>query len=117
MADGIISVRANIFFLPTAEGGRSLPIKGGVSYRPNHNFFGPDNLNMTVGFIDLPEGTDVYPGESIEVQIALWKWPGLEGEIYPGRKWLIQEGAKLVGTGTVIEVLSGGLTATHSSPP
>jgi len=60
MDDERILVRANIRLLSTAEGGRTTPIRG--SYRPNHNFFGPDDRNMTVGFIDLPEGKELHPG-------------------------------------------------------
>ncbi len=99
-----IHVRARIRLLATAESGRTAPIRG--SYRPNHNFFGADDANMTVGFIDLPSGAELYPGESIELRITFWNWAGLEGQIYPGREWRIQEGAKLVGIGTVLEVLS-----------
>jgi translation elongation factor EF-Tu-like GTPase len=98
-----IFVRATVRLLPTSESGRTTPIQG--SYRPNHNFFGPDSHNMTVGFIDLPEGTELHPGESIDLPIVFWNWPGLRGQIYPGREWRIQEGAKLVGIGTIIEVL------------
>jgi elongation factor Tu len=101
--DRSITVRANIRLLPTVESGRTTPIKG--SYRPNHNFFGPDDREMTVGFIDFPSGTELRPGDSIDLPITFWSWPGLEGQIYPGRKWRIQEGAKLVGIGTVLEVL------------
>jgi elongation factor Tu len=99
--DGIL-VRANIRLLPAAESGRTTPVR--ASYRPNHNFFGPENRTMTVGFIDLPEGRELHPGESIEVPITFWKWPGLEELIYPGREWRIQEGQRLVGFGTVIEI-------------
>jgi translation elongation factor EF-Tu-like GTPase len=105
MEDKGIHVRANIRLLTVAEGGRSAPIRG--SYRPNHNFFGPDNNNMTVGFIEVPSGSEMRPGESIELPITFWSWPGLEQQIHPGREWRIQEGAKLVGIGTVLEVLSG----------
>jgi translation elongation factor EF-Tu-like GTPase len=105
MNDKGILVRANIRLLPIAESGRTAPIRG--SYRPNHNFFGPDNRNMTIGFIDLPNGQELHPGESIELPIRFWNWPGLEGQIYPGREWRIQEGVKLVGIGTVLEVLPG----------
>jgi hypothetical protein len=98
-----IFVRANVRLLPTAESGRTTPIRG--SYRPNHNFFGPDSRNMTVGFIDLPEGMELHPGESIDLSIMFWNWPGLGDQIYAGREWRIQEGAKLVGIGTIIEVL------------
>jgi hypothetical protein len=87
MSDQGISVRANVRLLPSAEGGRITPIRG--SYRPNHNFFDPDNRNMIVGFIDLPNGSDLHPGESIELPITFWNSDGLEGQIYPGREWRI----------------------------
>ena len=99
----VISVRANIRQLSAADGGRTAPIKG--SYRPNHNFFGPHDRTMTVGFIDLPDGAELHPGESIEIPIAFWKWPGLEDVLHPGREWRIQEGPRLVGFGTVLEIL------------
>ncbi len=103
MNDQGIAVRANIRLLPSAESGRTLPIRR--SYRPNHNFFDADNRNMAVGVIDLPIGTELHPGESLELTITFWNWPGLEGQIYPGREWRIQEGPKLVGIGTVLEIL------------
>jgi hypothetical protein len=60
---------------------------------------------MTIGYVELPDGKELLPGESLEVPITFWKWPGLKGQIYPGRQWRIQEGPRLVGWGTVIEVL------------
>ncbi len=98
-----ITVKANIRLLATGEGGRASSIKGG--YRPNHNFFGPEDRDMTMGFIDLPDGTELRPGDNIDLQITFWNWPGLEGQIYQGREWRIQEGAKLVGIGIVLDVL------------
>lgn len=103
MNDKGVCVKANIRLLPTPESGRTAPIRG--SYRPNHNFFGPDDHDMTIGFIDLPNGIELHPGESIDLPITFWNWPSLEGQIYPGREWRIQEGAKLVGVGTVLELL------------
>src|SRR5687768_2143082 len=88
--EGIV-VRANVRLLPTTEGGRTAPIRG--SYRPNHNLFGPDNRQMTTGFIDLPDGIELCPGgESAEVLVTFWRWPGLDSQIYSGREWRIQEG-------------------------
>jgi translation elongation factor EF-Tu-like GTPase len=98
-----ILVRANIRLLSTAKRGRTASIRG--SYRPNHNFFDSDDRNMTVGFVDLPNGTELHPGESLDLSITFWSWPDIEGQIYPGREWRIQEGAKLVGIGTVLAVL------------
>ncbi len=99
-----VSVRAEVRLLPTSEGGRVGPIRG--SYRPNHNFFGPDDRNMSVGSIDLPDGSELHPGQSTQVAITFLGWPGLRAQIYPGREWRIQEGLHLVGIGKVIEILS-----------
>lgn len=101
--DEVLLVRASIRLLSATENGRATPIRG--SYRPNHNFLGPENRHMTVGRIDLPDGTEVKPGESIDLTVIFQNQPHLEDQIYPGREWRIQEGAKLVGVGRVIEVL------------
>ncbi|NWK98437.1 hypothetical protein DM806_22790 [Sphingobium lactosutens] len=106
MSRDFVHVIAEVQLLPTNEGGRTNPIYG--SYRPNHNFFGPDDAVMTAGFIELPEGLAMNPGETITVPIALWWWPGLTGQIYVGREWRVQEGPHLVGFGRVIKVHDGG---------
>lgn len=98
-----LSVRAEVRLLPTSESGRIGPVRG--SYRPNHNFFGADDRNMTIGAIDLPDERELHPGQSMEVTITFLGWPGLTGQVYPGREWRIQEGGRLVGIGKVIEVL------------
>ena len=98
-----VTVRAEVRLLPTSEGGRTVSIRG--SYRPNHNFLGPEDREMTVGCIDLPEGSELLPGQSAEVTITFLGWPGLTGLVHPGREWRIQEGSRLVGIGRVIEVL------------
>ncbi len=61
---------------------------------------------MTVGVIDLPDGSELHPGQSMEVTMTFLGWSGLTDQVYPGREWRIQEGLRLVGTGRVIEVLS-----------
>jgi hypothetical protein len=48
----------------TAEGVKARIVKG--SYLPNHNFFGPEDRNMTIGFIELPDGIELLPGQSLE---------------------------------------------------
>lgn len=98
-----IKVVATVTLVATDQGGRTGPIRG--SYRPNHNFFGPDNREMAVGFIDLPEGVELTPGQSIETPISVWSWPRLAAEVHAGTEWTIQEGAKVVGFGKVLEVM------------
>jgi translation elongation factor EF-Tu-like GTPase len=102
MADDSVTIRANIRLLPTSEGGRRGPVRG--RYRPNHNFFGPESRVTAIGVIDLPVGTELWPGESIDAFVTLLIWPELETLLQRGRQWRIQEGTKLVGIGTVIEV-------------
>src|SRR5262245_8780945 len=98
-----IRVRARISLLPTHESGRTVPVR--ASYRPNHNFGTPDNREMDIGFIEFGQGELLHPGESIEREITFWSRPGLEDVLVPGREWRIQEGPRLVGIGTVLEVL------------
>lgn len=105
MSDDHVRVRASIQFLSTQDGGRSSPLLGGVSYRPNHNFFGPDDRDMCMGSIELPEGQQVAPGDTIQTEMTFWIYPALKPEIRGGRQWRIQEGGKLVAMGTILEVL------------
>lgn len=100
-----IRVRACIRLLTEQEGGRSRPVLGGYSYRPNHDF-SLRTGEMCMGFIELPAGQDLAPGESIEIVLELMAWPGLLPLIHPGRVWRIQEGPKVVGSGEILEVLA-----------
>jgi len=59
---------------------------------------------MGMGFIDLPEGFSLFPGESTEVEMVVYPWP-LDTDLSPGREWRIQEGERIVGVGTVVDVL------------
>ena len=77
------------------EGGRSSPLLGGGSYRPNHNFFGADNREMCMGFIEFPEGQQVAPGDTIQTEITLWIYAAVQPEFGVGRQWRIQEGGIL----------------------
>ena len=100
-----IRLRARIQLLPASEGGRRSPIHGGASYRPNHNFFGPDNREMAVGFIEMPPGTILHPGEAIDLDMTFLHWPWLPSELHPGREWLIQEGGQVVGFGRILRIV------------
>lgn len=98
-----IQVRARIRLLPTSEGGRTLPVGG--SYRPNHNLGAADNREMDVAFIEFADGESLQPGEATERELTFWDRPGLDEVLTPGREWRIQEGPRLVGVGTVLEIL------------
>lgn len=104
MAGDVIRVLARIHLLSTDEGGRTFPIPGGTSYRPNHNFFGPGNLEMAIGLIEVPKGEVLKPGDTVDMEVIFLTWPRLIPELYPEREWLIQEGATVVGEGRVLRV-------------
>ena len=100
--DTPIRVKATIHLVPEAEGGRHGPFTKG--YRPNHNFQGPDDRFFFIGQIEAGENEWGAPGESKVLWITFLNARGLRELLVPGRVWRIQEGGKLVGTGTVIEV-------------
>jgi hypothetical protein len=101
MEDRRITVRAYIRLLPGCQGSRQ------GKWRPNHNFLQPGDPDpdMAIGQIDVPEGTALHPGESIERVMTFLYGPRLDGLIMPGREWRIQEGPHLVGIGTILEIL------------
>jgi hypothetical protein len=102
---GVVNVRALISFLASHEGGRTADVC--LTYRPLHNFGGPENQEMWFGQIRLDATDKIRPGESREVVVQFNADPILVAELKPGRIWRIQEGPQLVATAKVIEVLGG----------
>ena len=97
-----LAVKARLSFVRTEDGGRQSEIRSG--YRPNHNFGSPDGREFYIGQVDFGDG-GIQPGESREVVIRFIAGPGLKERLHVGQAWRIQEGPKLVATGTVLEVL------------
>lgn len=103
----IVLARAEIAMLTREQGGRDTPLQGGLSYRPNHNFWpDADFLQTCIGFIDLPVGHDFSSSKPVEVQIRFLVWPELQAQLYPGREWRIQEASKIVGYGKILQILT-----------
>lgn len=61
---------------------------------------------MDVAFIELADGEALHPGEATELELTFWDRPGLDEVLAPGREWRIQEGPRLVGVGTVLEIVA-----------
>ncbi|TLD68530.1 hypothetical protein FEM03_22255 [Phragmitibacter flavus] len=97
-----IVVLAKIAMAPTDKGGRIGPFTKGL--RPNHNFGSEEDRIFYIGQIEVPESEWVYPGETRELSITFLNARGLAEMLTPGRTWRIQEGPKLIGTGTVIAI-------------
>ena len=102
--DDLIIVKAIITMKRTDEGGRKFGFKSG--YRPNHVFELPNNLKNLKTYIGDIQFTDqelIEPGETKVVTVRFLKMPQLEKYIKVGQKWLINEAARTLGFGEILE--------------
>ncbi len=98
-APGTLTVHARftarVFLLAAAEGGRQTPV--GTGYRPQ--FF--IRTASVSGRLDLGEAGSARPGEQVTVAVELGKPVALDH----GLGFVMREGGKTVGAGTVTSVL------------
>jgi elongation factor Tu len=87
--------KAELFVIPTKEGGRHTPIM--VGYKPQF-FFG--TTDVTGSLTDLGDQKMIMPGDHAQVSLELGKPIGME----PGMRFAVREGGKTVGAGVVISV-------------
>ena len=100
----LIIVKAKITMKTTEEGGRQSGFKSG--YRPNHVFHLPVDLKKSktyVGDILFDDQELIAPGETKIVTVRFLKMAEVEKYITVGRKWFINEAAKTVGFGEILE--------------
>lgn len=97
-----IRVLARISVVPTEDGGRQGPFT--KNYRPNHNFGEDTERFFFIGQVEVPENEWVYPGDTRDLPITFLNARGLAELLKPGRTWRIQEGPKLVATGTILSI-------------
>jgi elongation factor Tu len=90
-------LKAHIFVLSKAEGGRHTPF--GSGYQPQF-FFGTTDVT---GLISVEnESGLVHPGDQVDIRFELHKPVGIE----KGVRFAIREGSKTVGAGFVTDVLA-----------
>ena len=99
-----IKVEAIISLLPTDKAGRKTGITSG--YRPNHNFFSAENVEMRMGQITVLNDEWIEPGESKSVIIDFIMPEGYVIDLVPEQTWRIQENNRLVGNGKIEKVVS-----------
>ena len=102
--DDLIIVKAKIKMKTTEKGGRQFGFKSG--YRPNHVFEMPDDLrtlNTYIGDIQFDDQELIQPGETKVVTVRFLNVPEVEKYIKVGQKWFINEGARTLGTGEILE--------------
>jgi translation elongation factor EF-Tu-like GTPase len=95
------NVEAEVTFLPTEHGGRKgfAPVLSG--YRPQFYFECVD-YDALHEYPDVPQ---VHPGETARVFLTFHHPELLVGRLLPGKPFLIREGHRVVGYGTVIRIL------------
>ena len=89
----------------TDNGGRKSGFKSG--YRPNHVFELPAdlrNLKTYIGDIQFDDQELIEPGETKIVTVRFLKTPKIEKYINVGQKWLINEAARTLGFGEILEI-------------
>ncbi|MDH7463509.1 hypothetical protein QEG73_19570 [Chitinophagaceae bacterium 26-R-25] len=105
LTDDLIIVKAKITMKTTAEGGRQHGFKSG--YRPNHVFELPDDLRdlkTFIGDIQFDDQELIKPGETKIVMVRFLKMPQVEKYIKVGQKWFMNEAARTLGFGEILEV-------------
>ena len=92
-------IEVEIEYLPTEHGGRSTPVKSG--YRPQFYYDGHDWDG-----VQTFEGIEwVSPGGKVKAFISFLSPAEHVGKLYPGKAFLIREGNRILGYGSVIRVL------------
>jgi len=105
----IIEVKAQLRLLNTEEGGRITALERGVTYRPNHVFeeickiYG--SYTTWIGQIELQENKILKPEEEGIVVVKFINDTTFQNIIKVGITWNINEGRKLVGIGTILEII------------
>jgi elongation factor Tu len=91
-------VEAMVTYLPTEHGGKTKSVTNG--YRPQFYYDGED-FGATHPYPDVER---VSPGESARVFLTFLH-PDLHvGRLHPGKAFLIREGHKVFGYGTVTRI-------------
>jgi translation elongation factor EF-Tu-like GTPase len=105
LKNDLIIIKAKITMKTTEDGGRITGFKSG--YRPNHVFELPDNLQNLrtyIGDIRFDDQELIEPGETKIVTVRFLKNPEIEKYINVGQKWFINEAARTLGFGEIIEI-------------
>lgn len=92
-------IEAKIYFLTSEEGGRSTPAFTG--YRPQFYY---DNHDWDASHI-YPDVEAVNPGETVRAYLGFLSPQEHVGKVYVGMEFLIREGARTVGKGTITKII------------
>jgi len=86
----------------TIEGGRSTPAKSGYRAKVKFDFEEMETSGQQV-FIDKEI---VYPGETVKAEITMASPTIFKFRLFVGMAFQFREGARIIGTGQIIEILN-----------
>jgi len=96
---------AELEYLTTEEGGRVTPVHSGC--RPQLKFAFAE---MQTSGRQIFVGRDlVYPGEKVLAEITIIAVPFFAGKLYSGLQFEFREGARIIGSGIITDILNKDL--------
>src|SRR5262249_15599378 len=98
-------LEVELVLLPTEHGGRQGPAISG--YRPQFYYDGEDFDAVQ----SYPDQDAVSPGESARAYLYLLNPELHAGRVRPGKPFLIREGQRVIGYGSIRQVLNPSLKA------
>ena len=103
-------IEVEITFLPTAHGGRQGPAFNG--YRPQFYYAGRDWDAPH----EYPDVSQVNPGDTVRAFLAFLSPKEHVGKIRPGMAFLIREGGRILGYGSVLRIVDLESSAAREGP-
>lgn len=103
---------ATLYYKTPEEGGRETPACSG--YRPDIKF--PFDGMYTCGIQTFIDREKVYPGETVDAQIKIISVPYFAGRLEEGMEFIFVEGANVIGTGIIKEIVNEELRKLKDSP-
>jgi translation elongation factor EF-Tu-like GTPase len=95
----------------TEEGGRTTPARSG--YRPQLKFsFEEIQTSAQQVFVDKEA---VYPGDTVKAEITMTSPAIFIGRLVCGEVFEFREGARIIGTGQIIEILDTELGSSRDN--
>ena len=92
-------IEAEITFVPTEQGGRSVPAFSG--YRPQFYYDGLDWDAVQ----EYPDVEKVLPGETVRALLSFSRPQMHFGRVFDGMEFLVREGQRTVARGKVTKIL------------
>jgi translation elongation factor EF-Tu-like GTPase len=92
------SLKAELTFLATEDGGRITPVKSG--YRPQFHYAGNDWDASHTYDVDW-----VAPGDTVLATLTFFRPQNHVGKLYSGMPFAIREGARKVANGHILNIL------------